>query len=458
VSLFAEEDGAAGRRGGADPLASAPDDAPLADRMRPRAPSELRGQRHLVGEGRLLAGALAGGGTQSLILWGPPGSGKTTLARLVAAASDARFVPFSAVLSGIKEIKAVMAEAEAERGKSGRRTLLFVDEIHRFNRAQQDAFLPYVERGDIVLVGATTENPSFEVNSALLSRCRCVRLEPLAVADLVGLLRHAAQDERGLAGAVRLGDEHLARIAHASDGDARRALTVLETAAALALSRRAAPDKAAVDDEILSEALQRKLLAHDKSGEEHFNLISALHKSVRNSDPDASLYWLARIMEAGEPGEYVARRLVRMASEDVGLADPFALRVALDAAEAFERLGYPEGKLALAQAAVYLARARKSNALYRALGRAEEDVRNTAAEPVPLHLRNAPTALMRAEGYGEGYRYAHDDPSARDEMVCLPPSLAGRRYFASETSPARDEPSADPTEGPNSASNRPNPR
>ena len=416
MSLFGEEMGH-------DPLEAPPDDAPLADRMRPRSLEEFVGQGHLVGVGKILSKTLAGEQTQSLILWGPPGVGKTTLARLVAAASEARFVPFSAVLSGIKEIKAVMAESEAERARSGRRTLLFVDEIHRFNKSQQDAFLPYVERGDILLVGATTENPSFEVNSALLSRCRSLLLEPLTPSEVVGLLRRAVADERGLDCSVEVSDQELERIAHATDGDARRALTLLETAAGLA------GEGGRVDESALEEALQRKLLHYDKSGEEHYNLISALHKSIRNSDADAALYWLTRMMEAGESGEDLARRLIRMASEDIGLADPFALRVTLDAAEAFERLGYPEGKLALVQAAVYLARAKKSNVLYTGLAEAEEDVRRTSAEPVPKHLRNATTDLMRKAGYGKGYRYAHDDPSASQEMKCLPPSLDGRRYL-----------------------------
>jgi putative ATPase len=422
---------------------AAPPDAPLAERMRPRTVAEFVGQRHLVGAGHVLERALHEGSTQSFLLWGPPGTGKTTLARLIAARSHARFVPFSAVLSGIKEIKAVMAAAEGERRQSGKRTLVFIDEIHRFNKAQQDAFLPYVERGDILLIGATTENPSFEVISALLSRVRTVILEPLSAENIVDILHRALVDERGLSGSVQASDEVLANIANACDGDARRALTLLETAAELALgsTQRAASatesqtaatsdsTTATISSETLREALQKKTLHYDKSGEEHYNLISALHKSIRNSDENATLYWIARMMESGEDGNYIARRLIRMASEDVGLADPFALRIALDAGEAFERLGYPEGKLVLAQAAVYLARAKKSNSVYLALGKAEDDVEKTAADPVPLHLRNAPTQLMKAAAYGQGYRYAHDDPSAVDEMKCLPPSLEGRRYF-----------------------------
>ncbi|MEW6073539.1 MAG: replication-associated recombination protein A [Planctomycetota bacterium] len=399
-------------------------DSPLAERMRPKNLAEFAGQTHLVGPGRILARALSGDLRQSLILWGPPGSGKTTLARLLAAASGMRFVPYSAVLAGIKEIKEVMAGAARARGRAGRRTLLFVDEIHRFNKAQQDAFLPYVERGDIVLIGATTENPSFEVVGPLLSRARTVVLQPLAVDDLVSILSRALADrERGIAKEVAVAAGVLERIAGAADGDARRALTLLETAAALV------PAGGTIDDAVAAEALQRKTLLYDQSGEDHYNLISALHKSVRNSDENASLYWLVRMLEAGEDRRFLARRLIRMAMEDVGLADPAALGIAVAAAEAWDRLGPPEGELALVQAAVYLARAPKSNALYRAYGRAREDVERSSAEPVPLHLRNAPTRLMKEEGYGAGYRYVHDDPAARDEMTCLPPSLLGRRYL-----------------------------
>ncbi|HUR27886.1 MAG TPA: replication-associated recombination protein A [Planctomycetota bacterium] len=398
--------------------------APLADRMRPRTLEEFVGQEQLLGPGRILERAAAGELSQSLILWGPPGSGKTTLARLLAAQSSMRFVPFSAVLSGIKEVREVMAEAERNFARGGGRTLLFVDEIHRFNKSQQDAFLPFLEGGEILLIGATTENPSFELNSALLSRARVLILEPHAPGALVKLLRHAVEDdERGLRARVRVDDACLLRMAHASDGDARRALNLLETAAGLV------PDGGELTDEVLATAIQKKILAHDKAGEEHYNLISALHKSVRNSDDNATLYWLARLLRGGEDGNYVARRLVRMAVEDIGLADAFALRVTLDAADAFHRLGTPEGDLALAQAAVYLARAKKSNAVYVAYGKAVQDVEQTQAEPVPLHLRNAPTKLMKDAGYGAGYRYAHDDPDAAAEMTCLPPSLAARKYF-----------------------------
>ncbi|MCP5023931.1 MAG: replication-associated recombination protein A [bacterium] len=412
-----------------DPLDSLGADAPLADRMRPATMAEYVGQKHLVGPGKILDPGREGWNQQSLILWGPPGVGKTTLARLIASQSELRYVAYSAVLSGIKEIRQVMAEAKDWRRVHGVGTLVFVDEIHRFNKAQQDAFLPFVERGDILLIGATTENPSFEVNGALLSRSRALLLQPLNLEDLHGLLQRTLVDERGLASAqLEVEDGLLKAMAQAADGDARRALTLLETAAALA-GGGGDGEPVTLTPEHLKEALQGKALHYDKSGEEHYNLISALHKSVRNSDANATIYWLTRMMASGEDGMYLARRLIRMASEDIGLADPFALRITLDAADAFHMLGYPEGKLALIQAATYLARAPKSNALYKALGAAEADVQSTSADPVPFHLRNASTGLMKQAGYGKGYRYAHDDPNARDEMTCLPDNLAGRAYL-----------------------------
>jgi putative ATPase len=399
-------------------------DAPLAERMRPRTLLELVGQTKLVDDEGVLAKMLASNHWQSLILWGPPGCGKTTVARLVAKASGRRFRPFSAVLGGIAEIRKVMQEAEHARADGRGATLLFVDEIHRFNKAQQDAFLPFVESGDILLIGATTENPSFELNSALLSRARVLVLEPLGEQDLVALLERAIADpERGLAGALRAVPQALLELARAADGDARRALTLLETCALLAGTG------GELTPAVLARALQRKVLRHDKSGEEHHNLISALHKSVRNSNADATVYWLTRLLEAGEDRSFIARRLTRMAVEDIGLADPRAVEQAVACWSTWDRLGSPEGELALVQCAVYLARARKSNAVYKAYGEARADVQNKPAEPVPLHLCNAPTGLMQALGYAKGYRYAHDDPAAVDEMECLPPGLVGRKYF-----------------------------
>ena len=403
---------------------------PLADRMRPRSLDEFVGQEHILGPGKPLRVQIERDDTGSLIFWGPPGSGKTTLAKIIARMTQAEFIEFSAVLAGIKEIKQVMADAERAR-HYGTRTIVFVDEVHRFNKAQQDAFLPYVEKGSIRLIGATTENPSFEVISALLSRCRVYVLNPLTEEQIVVLLRRAIDDgERGL-GELHLEaeDDVLGKIAAYSSGDARSAYNVLEVAATLAREQQKKGARPRITDAVVTDALQKRVLMYDKAGEEHYNLISALHKSVRNSDPDAALYWLARMLEAGEDRLYVARRVVRMAVEDIGLADPQALAVTLAAKDAFDFLGIPEGDLALAQAVVYLAVAPKSNALYTAYGAVQEDVERTAQQPVPLHLRNAPTGLMKSLGYGKGYRYAHDEESKVADMQCLPDSLKDRVYY-----------------------------
>jgi putative ATPase len=398
---------------------------PLADRMRPRSLDEFVGQEHILGPGKSLRVQIERDDTGSLIFWGPPGVGKTTLAKIIARMTHADFIEFSAVLSGIKEIKQVMADAERAR-QYGTRTIVFVDEVHRFNKAQQDAFLPYVEKGSIRLIGATTENPSFEIISALLSRSRVYVLKSLSEEQIVGLLQRALQEEeRGLGDLhLQADDVALRKIAAYSSGDARSAYNALEVAATLAKDAQSG-----ITDAIVTDALQKRVLRYDKAGEEHYNLISALHKSVRNSDPDAALYWLARMLEAGEDRLYVARRVVRMAVEDIGLADPNALGVTLAARDAFDFLGMPEGDLALAQAVVYLCAAPKSNAVYTAYGAVQEDVERTAQDPVPLHLRNAPTGLMKSIGYGEGYQYAHNLESKVADMQCLPDNLKDRVYY-----------------------------
>jgi len=402
-----------------DKPATKPANVPLAERMRPQSLDDLLGQEHLLSEGKPLRTAIERDQVPSMILWGPPGVGKTTLAQVIAKMTKATFIPFSAVLSGIKEIKDIMAAAEKIR-TTGRRTIVFVDEIHRFNKAQQDAFLPHVEKGNITLIGATTENPSFEVISALLSRTRVFVLKSLSDEDIVKLLQRAVAQEK-----FNIDEESVRAIALVANGDARSALNILD------LSAQGTAPGLPITKATIEQAAQKTLL-YDKTGEEHYNIISALHKSLRNSDADAALYWLARMLEAGEDPLYIVRRLVRFASEDIGLADPAALRIALDAKDAFNFIGLPEGKLALAQCVIYLAAAPKSNSVTTAYGEVTNDVTNTRNEPVPLHLRNAPTGLMKGLGYGKGYQYAHDLEDKVADMDCLPESLKGRQYYQAQ--------------------------
>ena len=401
-------------------------DLPLAARLRPRTLEEFVGQKHLLGEGKVLRRLIESDRIGSMIFWGPPGVGKTTLARIIANRTRAAFIDFSAVTSGIKEIKQVMEKAEKNR-LFGEKTILFVDEIHRFNRAQQDAFLPYVEKGSIILIGATTENPSFEVNGALLSRCKVFVLQALKTEELADLLDHALRDERGFGGQnVEMPRELLETIAGFANGDARSALSTLEMAV---LNGTVEGDRTIVTQETVEQCTSRKSLLYDKTGEEHYNLISALHKSMRNSDPDAAVYWLARMLEAGEDPLYVARRVTRFASEDVGLADPRALELAVAAYQACHFIGMPECTVHLTEAVVYLSMAPKSNALYMAYERSKKDALTMLAEPVPLVIRNAPTRLMKDLDYGKGYQYAHDSEAKLTDMQCLPDSLLGREYY-----------------------------
>ena len=399
---------------------------PLAARLRPQTLEEYCGQKHLLGEGKVLRRLIESDNVGSMIFWGPPGVGKTTLARIIAKRTKANFIDFSAVTSGIKEIKQVMEQAEKSR-LFGEKTILFVDEIHRFNKAQQDAFLPFVEKGSIILIGATTENPSFEVNGALLSRCKVFVLQSLKTEELCDLLRHALADKRGFGGQnVEIAPELIENIANFANGDARSALSTLEMAV---LNGRAEGGRIVVTAETIEQCTSKKSLLYDKTGEEHYNLISALHKSMRNSDPDAAVYWLARMLEAGEDPLYVARRVTRFASEDVGLADPRALEIAVAAYQACHFIGMPECSVHLTQAVVYMSLAPKSNALYVAYESAKKDALTMLAEPVPLVIRNAPTKLMKELNYGKGYQYAHDTADKLTDMQCLPDSLLGREYY-----------------------------
>lgn len=399
---------------------------PLASRLRPQDLGEYVGQRHLLGEGKVLRQLIESDQVSSMIFWGPPGVGKTTLARIIAGRTRANFIDFSAVTSGIKEIKEVMTRAESSR-RLGEKTILFVDEIHRFNKAQQDAFLPFVEKGSIVLIGATTENPSFEVNSALLSRCKVFVLQALSAEELEQLLKNALKDPRGFGSQqIQIGGELLKSIAVFANGDARVALNTLEM---VILNGEQSENETVVTKEILEQCISKKSLLYDKNGEEHYNLISALHKSMRNSDPDAAVYWLARMLEAGEDPLYVARRLIRFASEDVGMADSRALEIAVAAYQASHFIGMPECSVNLTHAVTYLSLAPKSNALYAAYESAKRDALEMLAEPVPLHIRNAPTRLMQELHYGEGYQYAHDTEEKLTDMQCLPDALAGRCYY-----------------------------
>ena len=400
---------------------------PLASRLRPRNLDEFAGQQHLIGEGKVLRRLIENDSITSIIFWGNPGVGKTTLARIIANKTHSEFIDFSAVTSGIKEIKTVMASAENNR-KLGQKTIVFVDEIHRFNKAQQDAFLPFVEKGSIILIGATTENPSFEINSALLSRCKVFVFKPLETEDLVGLLKRALKDERGFGNeTVNIDDEFLTVIAKFANGDARSALSTLEMVILNGDVNK--NGDITVTKETLEQCISKKSLLYDKNGEEHYNIISALHKSMRNSDPDAAIYWLARMLEAGEDPLYVARRIIRFASEDVGLADPHALELAVAAYNACHYIGMPECSVNLTQAVVYMSMAPKSNSLYLAYGNARKDAIEQLAEPVPLQIRNAPTKLMKELNYGKGYQYAHDTVEKMADMQCLPDSLVGTEYY-----------------------------